>query len=173
LTTSGSASRAGAGTTRVVLVAAMVEALAIAVWLGGLLVLGAIVAPTVFRVVHAPLSADAMTLVFRRFDRVAMTAAAVALIAEVVLATRGGRVSHLDLVRGLSVVVAGALAVLVGAHLSPTIEALHRGGAVRGFGETGLALERAHRLAEACGKGQLGLLVVALLLLFVKVARAR
>src|SRR5690606_11640644 len=133
-----------------------------------------IVAPTVFRNVPAPASADAMTLVFRRFDRVAMGAAAIALVCEGALAARGGRVSRLDLVRGLAVVLAGALAIAVGAHLSPTIEALHRGGAVRGLDEAGLALEQTHRLAEAAGKGQVALLFVALVLLLAKVgARPR
>ena len=54
-------------------VASVIGALAVAVWLGGLLVLGAIAAPLVFANVSFPQSADAMTLVFRRFDTVAMT----------------------------------------------------------------------------------------------------
>ena len=46
----------------------LVALLAIAVWLGGLLALGAVVAPVVFSMVSMPASADAMTTVFRRFD---------------------------------------------------------------------------------------------------------
>jgi putative copper export protein len=40
---------------------AIVQLLSIAVWAGGLLALGAIVAPIVFRTVPAPTSADAMS----------------------------------------------------------------------------------------------------------------
>ena len=53
---------------------------AIGVWLGGLVALGAIAAPVVFAIVPMPASADAMTVVFRRFDLVAMACAAVAIM---------------------------------------------------------------------------------------------
>jgi len=64
------------------LAAAVVSSLAAAIWLGGLLALGAIVAPTVFHNVSYPENANAMTLVFRRFDLVAMACAAAALAGE-------------------------------------------------------------------------------------------
>ena len=144
---------------------------AIVLWAGGLVVLGAIVAPTVFRIVPAPTSADAMTVVFRRFDRVVMACSAVALLCEAALARFGGRITRLDLARGLTLVLATALGLTVGAHLSPTIEALHRAGAVRGLGDGGLALERAHRLAEAAAKGELLLLTVGLALLVARLVR--
>lgn len=156
----------------VLVAAATVYALAIVLWAGGLAVLGAVVAPTVFRIVPAPASADAMTVVFGRFDRIAMTCAAVALVAEATLALGSGKVTRLDLVRGIATAVAGALAIAVGAWLSPGIAALHHGGAVRGLGEAGLELERLHRLAEAAGKGELVLLLAVLVLLLVKVGAA-
>lgn len=155
----------------VVVAVSAIYALAIAMWAGGLTVLGAVVAPTVFRIVPAPTSADAMTVVFGRFDAIAMTCAAVALVAEATLAVRGGKVARLDLVRGIAVTIAGALAIIVGGWLSPGIAALHRGGAVRGLGESGQELERLHRLAETAGKGQLFLLLLVLVLLLVKVSR--
>src|SRR6476660_4762560 len=102
----------------VVAVIAAIQLLALAVWAGGLLALGAIVAPIVFRVVPAPTSADAMTLVFRRFDVVAIVCAAVALVAEAAFAVRGGRVTRADLVRGVCVVGAAGLAIAIGAWLS-------------------------------------------------------
>ena len=150
---------------------AAIYVLAIVAWAGGLVVLGAIVAPTVFRIVPAPSSADAMTVVFRRFDAVAMTAAAIALVAEATLFLKDGKPARLDLTRGGAAVLAGILAILVGAWLSPGISELHRNGAVRGFGESGIELERLHRLAEAAGKGQLALLLVVLVLLLAKLAR--
>ena len=57
----------------VVRIATAISTLAAAVWLGGILVLGAIVAPIVFHEVPAPTSADAMTHVFLRFDRLVRT----------------------------------------------------------------------------------------------------
>jgi hypothetical protein len=145
----------------------------ISIWAGGLVALGAIAAPTVFGIVPAPTSADAMTAVFIRFDRVAMACAAITLVAEALhLASAVGghrgspvaRLSSSDVVRLGTAVLASALAVGEGAWLSPSIAELHRGGAIRGLGEAGLALERTHRLAEAAGKGQLALLFLTLLL---------
>ena len=153
-------------------VVSVIYVLAIAAWAGGLVVLGAIVAPTVFRIVPAPSSADAMTVVFRKFDGVAMTSAAIALVAEATLFLKDGKPTRLDVARGATTVLAGVLAIVVGTWLSPGISALHRGGAIRGLNEGGLELERLHRLAEAAGKGQLALLFVVLVLLLVKIARS-
>ena len=139
-----------------------VSFLSIALWLGGLVVLGAIVAPTVFRNVPAPSSADAMTLVFRRFDRIALACAALAAIAEGArLATRApqprGRGGEL---RALLLAAAACLAVVEGVALSPEIETLHRGGAIGGLHADGLRLEEFHRWAERAGKGQVVLLAL-------------
>lgn len=79
-------------TRRVDLAATVVAVFAAGAWAGGLLVLGAIVAPVVFHVVPAPTSADAMTVIFRRFDRVAMGCGAALALAEVVR----GRASGVD-----------------------------------------------------------------------------
>lgn len=157
---------------RVRVAVATIYVLAIAAWAGGLVVLGAIVAPTVFRIVPAPSSADAMTVVFRRFDAVAMTAAAIALVAEATLFLKDGGPARLDVARGAAAVVASILAIVVGTWLSPGISELHRSGAIRGLNEGGVELERLHRLAEAAGKGQLALLLVVLVLLLAKLARS-
>lgn len=151
---------------------AIVYLTAIALWMGGLVVLGAIVAPVVFRVAPAPYSADAMTTVFRRFDAVAMTAAVVACVAEASLLARGGRRTRLDVVRGIFLSLATALAVIVGLWLAPGIESLHRAGAIRYAGESGMALERLHGLAESAGKGQLVLLLAVLAMLVVRISRS-
>jgi hypothetical protein len=150
---------------------AAVQLLALAVWAGGLLALGAIVAPIVFRVVPAPTNADAMTLVFRRFDAVAIGCAAVALLAEGAFAARGGKLTRLDLARALSVVASACLAVAIGAWISPGIADLHRMGAMRGVGEGGLALARLHHLAEALAKGEMALLTASFVLSVAKSAR--
>jgi uncharacterized membrane protein len=138
--------------------------LALALWLGGLVVLGAVVAPTVFRIVPAPTSADAMTVVFRRFDVIAMGAAAVALVSEVLLA-RGRRTTRSDLARVAAIVIAAVLAIVEALWLSPAIAALHRAGAIRGLDAPGLELERLHHLAETAAKGELLLLLAVVVLL--------
>ena len=141
-----------------------VALLACALWLGGMIALGAIAAPAVFGIVPAPHSADAMTVVFRRFDKLAMSCAAILALTEVVRARLSADLTRADLARGAAVLVAGLLAVVEGIVLAPKIEALHRGGAVRGFGEAGEALESAHHLAELAGKGE-ALLVAAVVVL--------
>jgi hypothetical protein len=147
--------------------ASVVEALAVAVWLGGLVALGAVAAPLVFANVSFPQSADAMTLVFRRFDSVAMTCAALAMASEAVkVAARVpfGRVDHLR--AGLTVVGA-VLAVIEGTMVAPRIAALHAAGVLRGMGAAGETLSHLHDVAEALGKTQVVLLAVVLALLVV------
>ena len=156
---------------RAVTIIAVVQLLAIAFWAGGLITLGAIVAPIVFRVVHAPESADAMTLVFGRFDSVAISSAAIALVAEAAFALRGGRVTRTDLGRAACLVVAAGLAIAIGAWLSPGIAELHRSGAIRGLGDGGLALERMHHLAERLAKAELLLLLAVFILTVAKAGR--
>lgn len=151
-----------------IVAAASVELLAIAIWSGGLVALGAVAAPLVFGIVPTPTSADAMTAVFTRFDAIAMTCAAVALVADATLTRRSGPIRRLDLARGSALLVAGAAAIVEGSFISPTITGLHRAGAVRGLGEQGMALERMHRVAEATGKTELVLLAVVLVLLAAK-----
>ncbi len=141
----------------------LVALLACIPWLGGMIVLGAIVAPTVFHAIPAPGGADAMTLVFRRYDRIAVVASAIVLLCEVGLATitRTAR----DAARSFTCIVMSALAIYEGMMLSPKIEALHMAGAIRGLGDLGLELERTHHQAELLAKAELafGLLYVVLL----------
>ncbi len=146
--------------------------LATGVWLGGILVLGAIVAPTVFREVPAPTSADAMTLVFTTFDKLAMTCAAIVAVAEVVRfrIDRPTKIDRVDVVRLAVIAFAGALAVVQGTWLSPTIIALHASGAIRGLGPLGEKLERFHAWSERCGKTEC-LLLIVLVVLLVRVNR--
>jgi hypothetical protein len=137
---------------------------ALALWLGGLVALGAIVAPVVFHVVPAPTSADAMTIVFRRFDTLAVGCACVVLVAEVIRALGRERVGRVDLVRASVAVLASALAMLEAFAISPSIEALHRSGAIRGFGDAGLRLEALHVQAERVASGEIafGLALIGL-----------
>lgn len=148
-------------------VASVVGALAVAVWLGGLLALGAVAAPLVFANVSFPQSADAMTLVFRRFDMVAMTCAALAMASEAAKVAARAPFRRADHLRAGLTVVAAACAAVEGTLVSPRIAALHGAGVMRGMGAAGETLSRLHDVAEALGKTQVVLLAVVLALLVV------
>jgi putative copper export protein len=142
----------------------VVALIAIAMWMGGLVALGALAAPVVFSMVPFPASADAMTTVFRRFDVLAMGCATVLLATEAVRALFGTYLSGVDRARAALSVVAAALAVIEGSRISPRIAALHAGGAVRGLGTAGLELSRLHDWAERLGEGELWLLALVVAL---------
>jgi putative copper export protein len=138
--------------------------LAIAVWLGGLVALGAVAAPVVFATVSFPSSADAMSIVFRRFDSVAMTCAAIVLATEAVRPVAGLAFERFAHVRAAGSLLAAVAAVFEGVKISPRIAALHAAGAIRWIDEPGRELAHLHDVAEWCGKIELVLLaaVVAL-----------
>ena len=126
----------------------------IALWVGGMIALGAIVAPVIFNMVPSPTSADAMTVVFRRFDKVALACIVTVLLTEAAQALVRRPLRRLDVARMALTVLGGALVVWQATVISPEIEALHVAGAIRGLGEAGLKLEATHRLAELGGKLQ-------------------
>jgi uncharacterized membrane protein len=150
---------------------------ATSVWLGGILVLGAIVAPIVFTMVPRPEAVEAMTSVFQRFDLVAVGSVAVIVATEAWRALAGRRVfsraggpawiGRLDVARMLVAVVGAALVLTEAVWITPAIVNLHRHGAIRGLGADGLELDRMHGLAETCGKVQV---VFALALVALHVA---
>ncbi|WP_394850641.1 DUF4149 domain-containing protein [Pendulispora brunnea] len=144
--------------------ASTVALLAWAIWLGGLVALGAISAPLVFRNVPAPYSANAMTLVFRRFDVFAMACAAIVVARELASVLMTPKIQRLDSARMGAALLAGALAVLEGVWISPVIEELHRAGAVRNMGDLGMKLEAFHARAESVSKAELLFLVVYVVL---------
>lgn len=143
-------------------VASFVALLTIALWLGGLLALGALAAPVVFSVVPLPLAADAMTIVFRRFDVVAMTCAAVMLLSEALRAAVKRSFAPIDIARGCVSALAAVAAVLQGLLISPRIAGLHSEGVSRGLGASGMELSRLHDLAELLGQAQVVLLASAI-----------
>jgi putative copper export protein len=154
-----------------------VALVAASVWLGGLLALGAIVAPIVFTTIPRPEAVEAMTAVFQRFDLVAVACVIVILATEAwrAMGYAGGnkqaagqpRVGRLDIARMLAGALGAVLVLAEAVWITPTIVALHTGGAVRGLGAAGLELDRMHGLAETCGKVQV---VFALALIALEVA---
>ena len=132
-------------------------------WLGGMLTLGALVAPVVFRMVPAPTSGDAMSVVFLRFDRLAVLLGCVLLLAEAALArTTAHRRPLLDRLRMGATLAALGMALLTALAVAPGIADLHAHGAVRGLGEGGLALERLHDQARGLGQAQTLLLLLVM-----------
>ncbi len=162
----------GARSSRIAAVTAVIAIVATALWVGGLVTLGAVVAPIVFHTVPAPASGDAMTLVFRRFDRIAMTCAVVVLLVEVARAVLGLRLSRIDVARACTALAGAAVVVWQAMTVSPRIEELHRLGAIRGLGDAGLELEAIHKLAEAAGKAQVAIAIALIALHVVAVARS-
>jgi uncharacterized membrane protein len=151
--------------------AAIASGLAVSVWLGGMVALGAITAPVVFSVTPMPQSADAMTIIFRRFDQVAMSCAALVLASEAVRAIARVPFRRLDQARAVVSVVAAGLTTYEGMNVSPRIADLHVAGAIRGVGVAGLELSRLHDVAELCGKTVVALLVALVVLQAVTASR--
>jgi hypothetical protein len=151
--------------------ASIVSGLSVAIWLGGLVALGAVTAPIVFAVAPMPQSADAMTQVFRRFDFIAMTCAALVLASEA--ARLIGRVPfhRLDQVRAAVGVLAAAVTTYEGVDVAPRIASLHLEGAVRGVGAAGMELNRLHGVAELLGKTSVVLLVALVVLQAITASR--
>ncbi|MGO9838763.1 MAG: DUF4149 domain-containing protein [Polyangiaceae bacterium] len=145
-------------------IASSVALLAAATWLGGLVALGAIAAPVVFSVAPWPASADAMTIVFRRFDGLAMACASIVVATEAVRAAARMPFARADIARTGVAVLAAAAAVVEGVVISPRIAALHVAGAIRGVGGAGVEMGRLHDLAEACGQAEVVLLAVYVVL---------
>jgi hypothetical protein len=141
-----------------------VALVALTVWIGGLLALGAVVAPIIFAAVPFALAADSMAAVFSRFDKVAMGCGAVIVATEAFRARVSPRVTVGDVARILVSLVLVGLAVTEGVWVTPTIANLHATGAVSGVGAAGASLASAHALAEDLGKSQalLAVLLIAL-----------
>jgi hypothetical protein len=150
--------------------AAVVAVMSLAIWVGGLVALGACAAPIVFHVVPAPLSGDAMGAVFQRFDGIAIACGVVVLACEAMRirfdpTSADSRTSRLAVrTRTALAILAAAAAIYGGVEISPRIVALHAGGAVRGLGADGTELERLHRWAESVAKIEVtaGLVLLAL-----------
>ncbi len=140
----------------------IVAVLAFAMIAGGMVALGAVAAPVVFKLPD-PLSGNTMGATFARFDSVAITCALIGLGAEVVRTLIGlkipGNGGWLPRVRRYLAILLALGTLYVGLHLSPQIMAAYQGGVRRGVGAEGEQLERTHKRAESVGKGVVGLAV--------------
>jgi hypothetical protein len=141
--------------------ATTIAVIAVGLWMGGLVALGACAAPFVFKLTPAPFSGDAMGAAFARFDSIALGAAVVALGAEVLrtwaAGRRGGAPARVR--RGLAIALAAA-AAYIALGLTPRIISMHQAGVTRGDP----VLDAVHARAELVGKLELagGLALIAL-----------
>jgi hypothetical protein len=144
---------------------------AVALWLFGWVVLGAIVAPVQFRTVPSPYAAEAMTTIFRRFDTIALACAAVVWMTDVLLGSGGD--ARLRVAKRSLAALATIALMLEAFLIAPRIEDLFRAGAIRGLGPDGETLNAWHRAAEGSGKLQVLALVILLALELVELATAK
>ncbi len=151
---------------RLVFPLTVLSVLALGLWSGGLVALGAIAAPLVFGMVPMPDAADAMAAVFARFDQLVIGLALTLLVTDgvLLLARRGQAFDWLDRVRPLATIVLCLLGIGEAMYITPRIAGLHAAGAVRGVGDSGMHLDALHDVAERLGKGQLLLAVLLVIL---------
>lgn len=156
-------------------IAAAAASLAAGVSAGGLFALGACAAPFVFSLTPSPYSGHAMGSAFARFDQVAIGASILVLAAEMVRTWAAGRRARsvLARVRRAAAILMALSASYIGLSLTPRIIELHRGGAVRGMGAEGQALEAVHARASLVGKVEIGAAVVLVFLHVLTIAPRR
>lgn len=134
---------------------------------GGLLALGAIVAPAVFRSGLAG-AADLMTTIFTRFDRVAIALCVLALLGEAASVTlRGGPMTRPRIARGALVVLFALGVATQSGYLSPKIARMHSEGVQRNVGEAGAEFDRTHNWSSRVGKLTVSLAIAAVVAVLV------
>ncbi len=133
--------------------ATTIAVIALGLWAGGMLALGACAAPMVFRMTPYPYSGQAMGAAFGRFDGIAIGCGVVVLGCEMVRTwlARHQQGWLLRIRRYLAILLAGA-AVYSAMLLTPQIMKMHNDGVRRRIGPDGEELERVHKNAELIGK---------------------
>ena len=137
--------------------------IALSVWLGGILVVGAVAAPAVFRTAKAqgqtdmsqPLyrfAGEAMGEVFRRFNYVVLAAAALLLLSGIAYGALAGLCRKRITVRAVLTVLATAIALWVTFGLYPELVRLRVSGEMVSF-------DQMHRTYSTAFQGQLVLLL--------------
>lgn len=147
-------------------IADVLEHLGLAVLIGGMLALGAFVAPTLFH--HLPLqqAGQMMTMIFRRYDMVILAGILMLVAGECLrLLVLGLPTFIIARLRLLLVMLLTGIAVFSLWRLHPQLEAYQRQGVTRGIGIAGQQFDRMHRQSETLYKTQMLLAVLVLLFL--------
>jgi hypothetical protein len=139
------------------LVAAAAESvatLAMALWLGGLLALGALAAPVVFGELERDIAGTVMGTIFGKFDRMVLVLVLVFAVAEAVRIyidrdRLGGALARARL--GLAALLV-ILALISSLWLTPGLNEMFAEGVRRGVGEAGQRMDRMHAWSETLGK---------------------
>jgi hypothetical protein len=129
-----------------------VATLALALWIGGLVALGAFAAPTIFHALELEVAGTVMGTIFVRFHRMVLVLGVIFGVAEavrVVLERERGVLRWARLVLGMSLV---AVALVSSLWITPGIFELFAAGGRPGAGPEGETLDRLHRLSSALGK---------------------
>lgn len=165
---STSSSKSSSGKSAVVAVVAVgaevVATLAVALWLGGMLALGAFAAPEVFGQLPRESAGSVMGAIFAKFDSLVLVIAGVLVVAEAVRVLVEGVAGKLGLARLVATGLLIALALLSALWLGPSINDMFEAGIRRGIGADGAEMDRLHHLAELLGKAAFALAAVWLTL---------
>ena len=152
------------------------QMLCLALIAGGIVALGAFVAPVMFKAFPRAEVGAALTVVFRRFDML-LLGASVGIVLGEVLRVLSGLVPVRTVLAGIRYVI---MAALIGAALfsalkvDPEIEQMQHAGVHPGATKEGLAFLRTHQLSENLYKGQmLGAILLILMTPFVYRASAK
>lgn len=132
--------------------AEVVATVAIALWLGGLLGLGAFAAPVVFQKLELEVAGAVMGTIFARFDRLVVAVAVIITVTETVRVVCEGARGALARARLAIAAVLVGLALASALWLGPQINNLFEAGVHRGIGAAGMEMDRLHRWASTAGK---------------------
>lgn len=150
------------------LLASFAHALGMAIWLGGIMALGAIAAPVLFRRLPRPDAGALFGPMLRVFERVSVVAAALAVVGAAGKAWLGGQNLNLwALLRGGSLAGMCLLLLVANGAVHPAIRALqqaHPRISERPDDDPDRRrFQRLHRISERLMAGQLALGLVVLL----------
>lgn len=144
----------------------VLEYLGLALTVGGILALGAFVAPALFRHFTVDEAGPVMTLIFRRYDTVLMISLVLILLGEGLRFLAEGLNTRITGWLRYGIVVLFTVITLVSlVAIHPRMEVLQKAGIQRGVGESGMAFDRLHRQSESLYKAQLLLGGILLMLL--------
>ena len=145
-----------------------IQNLGLAVIIGGMLVIGAIAAPVLFREFAAQrhVMGAALTLVFGRFDTVLLVSLGFVALGELLRLKFGSPqpFAPVSLIRhGLMVLMAGGI-IYSALVINPSIATMQRAGVRPDASPQGLVFHRTHKLSEALYKGELLAAILVLML---------
>jgi Domain of unknown function (DUF4149) len=142
----------------------VLEHLGLAFMIGGMLALGAFVAPALFHNFPLPEAGIVMTAIFRRYDIVLAVSVAFILMGEIIhLSTVGFSKQLKDRFRLVMVLLIAIVSFFSLVLIHPKMEGYQKAGVVRGVGETGMQFDKLHKQSETLYKAQLILAVILLI----------